>query len=54
MQQSKKRECMLTMQSLSDHLTPATQWDICVRQRAVIHLKKKKPLLFASIIILSK
>lgn len=33
---------MLTMKSLSDHLTPATQRDVTVWQRAMVHLEVKK------------
>lgn len=35
---------MLTMKSLSYHLAPATQRDVTVWQRAMIHLEEKKPL----------
>lgn len=41
---------MLTMKSLSDHLAPATQRNITVLQRLLIHLEERKSLLFTIIV----
>lgn len=33
---------MLTMKSFPDHLAPATQRDVAVRQRTMVHLKERE------------